>query len=145
MAHQYMLKIFHGPHKNPLAPPPPSCILNGRSLIEKEIENNQKKIILIKLKKKRVLYVNLMHFIQCVPYFRLFMHALVARMRVPFSKVIKDFPILCMFLCIFGVFPSSLSFFSHILLLYEKVLVFSSYPIICTAVICTYYTLIGFV
>ena len=22
MAHQYMLKIFHGPHKNPLAPVP---------------------------------------------------------------------------------------------------------------------------
>ena len=22
MAHQYMPKIFHGPHKNPLAPPP---------------------------------------------------------------------------------------------------------------------------
>ena len=23
MAHQYMPKIFHGPHKNPPAPPPP--------------------------------------------------------------------------------------------------------------------------
>ena len=30
MAHQYMPKIFHGPHKNP---PAPSYILNVRSLI----------------------------------------------------------------------------------------------------------------
>ena len=30
MAHQYMPKIFHGPHKNP--PTPPSYILNVRSL-----------------------------------------------------------------------------------------------------------------
>ena len=35
MAHQYMHKVFHDPHKNPLPLPPPllSYILNVRSLI----------------------------------------------------------------------------------------------------------------
>ena len=32
MAHQDMPKIFHGPNKNPPAPPPPSYILNIRFL-----------------------------------------------------------------------------------------------------------------
>ena len=34
MGHQYMPKIFHGPHKNP--PPPPSYILHVRSLIRQK-------------------------------------------------------------------------------------------------------------
>ena len=39
MAHQYMLKLFHGPHKNP---PAPSYILNVRSLNYKPFQGVKK-------------------------------------------------------------------------------------------------------
>ena len=29
MANQYLPKIFHDPHKNPLAPPPPTYLMYG--------------------------------------------------------------------------------------------------------------------
>ena len=38
MTHQYMPKIFHGPHKNPPSPPP--YILNVRSVINIYLENS---------------------------------------------------------------------------------------------------------
>ena len=41
MAHQYMLKILHDPHKNPLAPLPPTYLMYG-PLIE-YIDNYSKK------------------------------------------------------------------------------------------------------
>ena len=42
--------------------------------------------------------------IQCRAYFRPFMHAIVACMKVPFSKLVKHFSIFCMFLCVFAHF-----------------------------------------
>ena len=51
MAHQYMVKIFYGPHKNPPPPSPPSYILNVPSLNLKylEITHRDKKFCVQKL------------------------------------------------------------------------------------------------
>ena len=35
MAHQYMPKILHDPHKNPPPPPPPTYLMYGPLLKEK--------------------------------------------------------------------------------------------------------------
>ena len=59
---------------------------NISKLIEKRIENNQKKAILIKLWKKRVLYENWVHFIEFRTYLRHFMHAIVAFMSALFKN-----------------------------------------------------------
>ena len=40
MAHQYMPKILHDPHKSPPPPPTPSCILNVRSLTVSQAATN---------------------------------------------------------------------------------------------------------
>ena len=47
------------------------------------------KIALIKITNKRVFYVKLVLFKQCWVYFRLFMHAIVTCMKVPFSEMVK--------------------------------------------------------
>ena len=47
-------------------------------MTDRKFESNQKKIILINTKKKRVFYVKLVYFVQGRAYFRPFMHVVVA-------------------------------------------------------------------
>ena len=45
MAHQYMTKIFHDPHKNPPAPPPPTYLMYGPlAIVGADQETSREKI-----------------------------------------------------------------------------------------------------
>ena len=71
---------------------------------QEKLESNQK-TILIKIKIKSVLYMQLMHFTQCRAYFRPFMHAIIACMEVPLSKMVNSlfFVCFCVFLHFFSL------------------------------------------
>ena len=77
---------------------------------EKDWKQSEK-IILITIKKSNVFFVKLVHFIQCRAYFELFMHTLVACMKVFFPKIVKNIPISCMFFYIFALFQPYFTLF----------------------------------
>ena len=58
---------------------------------------NNRRTILLKIKKKKELYVNLVHFIQGRAVFRSLIHGTVSSIRNHFSKMIKNLSIICMF------------------------------------------------
>ena len=78
------------------------------------------KIIWIKIKKKRVFYMKLVHFIQCTAYYRPFMHAIVVCMKVPFSKIVKSFPIVLYVFCRFLPFSAFSALFQPFFILFWK-------------------------
>ena len=57
---------------------------------------------------------------EVMTYFRSFVHVIVPCIIAPFSNIVKNVPIFCMFLCISTLFLTFLSFFSLFKLFPEK-------------------------
>ena len=99
--------------------------------IESKLKNRGKKwkqpdkIALIKITNKRVFYVKLVLFKQCWVYFRLFMHAIVTCMKVPFSEMVKTNYLYSVCFWVFYSFSVVFALLQSFVLFSEKM---SSYP-----------------